>query len=101
MLPEGVVCDRVIPCYVLEVGPGDVSSVGVVESTAATIDEERALSAAVKAVVFEEPGFGSLKLKISATKKKKQNHVSRKRLYLGNKKGAHGQWWQNLSLGMG
>ena len=41
---------------------------GAVESTATTIDEERGLRAAVKAVLFEEPEFGSLKLKISEKK---------------------------------
>ena len=54
-----------------KIGPVDVCSVGAVESTATTIDEERGLRAAVKAVLFEEPEFGSLKLKIS----EKKNHV--------------------------
>ena len=68
MLPEGVVCDGVKPRDVLEIGPVDVWSVGAAESTATTIDEERGLRAAVKAVLFEEPEFGSLKLKISEKK---------------------------------
>ena len=56
VLPEGVVGDGVKPRDVLEVGPADVGSVRVVESFATTVDEERDIAA----VLFEEPGFGSL-----------------------------------------
>ena len=60
VLPEGVVGDGVKPRDVLEVGPADVGSVRAIESFATTVDEERNIVAELKAVLFEEPGFGSL-----------------------------------------